>query len=351
MFYLTYRPKTISELDNVRVKERMLKILESKDLPHAFLLVGPKGMGKTSTARIFAKTVNCLNNKFAGKSNSIEPCNECANCTTIASGGSPDVVEQDAASNRGIDEIKKLIGEASYSPMTGKYRVYIIDEAHMITPDALNALLKTLEEPPKTVIFILATTNEEKIPVTIISRCVKIGFGSAQKADLLHMLKRIVKSENISISDPLLELITNYSENSFRDSSKLLEELITQNKLEVGEAKKYLGIRAKGNILKILEKGNLKEAMVWTTEFVENGGNVKRLIEDTLLTLQSQLVAKSTDDADFHQLDFSLKELSQLIKLFHDAYQMLKISPVAELPLELAIVEFYNGRKRIGNSG
>jgi len=347
MFYLTYRPKTINELDNVRVKERMRKILESKDLPHAFLLVGPKGMGKTSTARIFAKAVNCLKNKFAGKSDSIEPCNKCANCTTITSGGSPDVVEQDAASNRGIDEIRKLISEASYSPMSGKYRVYIIDEAHMITPDAFNALLKTLEERPKTVIFILATTNEEKIPVTIISRCVKISFGLAQKADLLHMLKRIIKSEKISVSDFFLEMITNYSENSFRDSSKLLEELITQNKLEVDEAKKYLGIRTKGNILQIIEKEDLKEAMIWTTEFVENGGNVKRLIEDILLTLQNQLVSKSTEDSDFHQLDFTLKELSQLIKLFHDAYQMLKISPVAELPLELAIVEFYNERNQV----
>lgn len=344
MFYLKYRPQTIQELDNSQIRERMSKLLSAKELPHALLFVGPKGMGKTSTARIFAKAVNCDNNIFSGKGSSTEPCNTCANCTTIDKGGSPDVVEQDAASNRGIEEVRKLIREASFSPMSGRYRIYIIDEAHMITPDAFNALLKTLEEPPKSVIFILATTNEEKLPSTIISRCVRFPFGTAQSKDIISMLKRIAKHEKLDLSDELTTLISNYSENSFRDATKLLEELVMQEKLDIKDAQMYLGIRSKGTILELMQKGTLADIMTWIEEFVATGGNVKRLIEDTLNTLRLQLVAKSTGVSAEQDLSFTLKELSQLIRLFHEAYSNLRISPIEALPLELAVVEFYNKR-------
>ena len=159
MFYLKYRPQTIGEIDNTRVKELLRKILESDTLPHAFLFVGQKGTGKTSAARIFAKAINCLNNKFAKKTKSTEPCNECKNCRSIKNSSFTDVLELDAASNRGIEEIKNLIRETAFFPMAGRYRVFIIDEAHMITRDGFNALLKTLEEPPDSAVFILATTN------------------------------------------------------------------------------------------------------------------------------------------------------------------------------------------------
>jgi len=346
MFYLKYRPQTIQELDNSQIRERMTHLLSSKELPHALLFVGPKGMGKTSTARIFAKAVNCDNNIFSGNGTSTEPCNTCANCTTIDSGGSPDVVEQDAASNRGIDEIRKLIRESAFSPMSGRYRIYIIDEAHMITPDAFNALLKTLEEPPKSVIFILATTNEEKLPSTIISRCVRFPFGTAQSKDIVRMLKRIATQEKLKLPDDLMSMISNYSDNSFRDATKLLEELIMQNKLTFDEAQKYLGIRAKGMLLEIMQTGTLAESISWIEEFTKSGGNVKRTIEDTLHTLQNQLVAKSTGATLDKNLSFSLKELSFLIKLFHEAYTTVRISPIEALPLELAVVEFYNAKKR-----
>jgi len=346
MFYLKYRPQTIHELDNTQIRERMTKLLDSKELPHALLFVGPKGMGKTSTARIFAKAVNCDKNIFSGNGTSTEPCNTCANCTTIDNGGSPDVVEQDAASNRGIDEIRKLIRDASFSPMTGRYRIYIIDEAHMITPDAFNALLKTLEEPPKSVIFILATTNEEKLPSTIISRCVRFPFGTAQSKDIVSMLKRIAGHEKLKISEDMLTLISNYSEKSFRDATKLLEELVMQDKLTFDDAQSYLGIRSKGMLLEVMQTGTLAESMSWIEEFTETGGNVKRVIEDSLNTLRLQLVAKSVENTSEQHLSFSLKELSLLIKLFHGAYASLRISPIEALPLELAVVEFYNARKK-----
>src|SRR3989339_93558 len=208
MFYLKYRPKTISELDNTRVRDQLRKILESKDFPHAFLFVGQKGTGKTSAARIFAKAINCL------KRESIEPCNRCVNCLAIASSSFTDVLEMDAASNRGIEEVKNLIRETAFLPMSGRYRVFIIDEAHMITPDGFNALLKTLEEPSPSTIFILATTNMEKLPKTIISRCVKINFGKGKIEDIVSMLKRISYAEKLEYSEDILKLIAHHSESS-----------------------------------------------------------------------------------------------------------------------------------------
>lgn len=345
MFYLKYRPQTIAELDNTQVREKIVNILKTKDIPHALLFVGSKGMGKTSTARIIAKAVNCLENAFADKSDSFEPCNTCSNCTSIDKGSSPDVVEQDAASNRGIDEIRKLIKEASFAPMAGKYRVYIIDEAHMITPDAFNALLKTLEEPPQTVMFILATTNEEKVPTTIISRCVRIPFGQANKADIIHMLDRMTASEKISISAEIKEIIYKYSDNSFRDAAKLLEELILQNKLSPIEAEKYLGVNSKYNLLSLIKNNPLKDSLSWIEEFTSNGGNSKRLIEDILKTLQVQLLLKAGVTTDATDLGYSPIEIARFMKLLHVAYKDLKITPIESLPLEIAVVEFYNLRK------
>jgi DNA polymerase-3 subunit gamma/tau len=345
MYYLTYRPKTISELDNSQVQQKIENLLKSKDIPHAMLFVGPKGMGKTSTARIMAKALNCLENAFAGKGESIEPCNTCSNCLNITTGASPDVVEQDAASNRGIDEIRRLIREAAFAPMTGRYRVYIIDEAHMITTDAFNALLKTLEEPPKTVIFILATTNEEKVPKTIISRCVRIPFGHAKKEDIIHMLKRVAKAEKVTVPEDLDTLIATYSENSFRDAAKLLEELVLQKKLTLVDARNYLGVRARENLLEIMNKEPLSAAISWIEEFSKEGGNIKRHLEDMLQLLKEQLLLKSGVATDTPDIGYSITEITQLMKLLHEAYNSMKFSPIESLPLEIAVVEFYNLRK------
>lgn len=345
MYYLTYRPQTISELDNTQVREKISNLLTSKDIPHAMLFVGSKGMGKTSTARIVAKAVNCLENIFAGKGTSFEPCNQCSNCISIDKGSSPDVVEQDAASNRGIEEVRKLIKESAFAPMTGRYRVYIIDEAHMITPDAFNALLKTLEEPPPTVLFILATTNEEKVPTTIISRCVRIPFGQANRADILHMLERMISKEHLTIGDDIKHIIYKYSDNSFRDAAKLLEELVLQQKLDKEEAEKYLGINSKHNLLILIKTKPLAESLAWIEEFSASGGNIKRMIEDILKILQQQLLLKSGLPSETEDIGFTLGELSRLMKLLHEAYKNLKISPIETLPLEIAIVEFYNLKK------
>ncbi len=347
MFYLKYRPQTIFEIDNTRVKGLLQKILEADSLPHAFIFVGQKGTGKTSAARIFAKAINCLNNKFAKKTKSIEPCNECKNCESIKSSSFTDVIELDAASNRGIEEIKNLIRETAFFPMAGRFRVFIIDEAHMITPDGFNALLKTLEEPPASAVFILATTNLEKVPKTVTSRCVKVNFGKARKEDLIEMLKRILKKENKEYERSILELIATHAESSFRDAAKILEELVFQKISHKEEAEKFLGIRGKSNILEIIESNDAKKTLQWIEEFNDAGGDFKGLIEDILDQLRELLLAKKGAIQDSELVTkLSTQEIMLLIKLLMDAYQSLRSTPIESLPLEIALVEFYNKRKK-----
>lgn len=343
MFYLKYRPHTIDEIDNAKVREIISKILASKSLPHAFLFVGQKGTGKTSTARIFAKSINCPN--IPNRLHLPNPCNHCKNCLAIDNSSSPDVIELDAASNRGINEIKELIKEASFSPMMGSFRVFIIDEAHMITGDGFNALLKTLEEPPKTVIFILATTNLEKLPKTIVSRCLMINFGRALKSDVKNMLKRIIANERLVVNEKVIDIIASHSERSFRDAAKLLEELVIQNKLNYEQAKEYLGIRSKESLLQILSEKDIKEAIVWVEEFSQIGGSIKNLIEELLEELRLLLLKKNglvIDDA--LPINFSLSQITFLMKSFNEAYYLLRSSPIESLPLEIAVVEFYNNK-------
>ncbi len=348
MFYLTYRPRKIEEIDNSPAQKTIEGILQSKQIPHALLLVGQKGTGKTSTARILAKSINCLENLFAKKGSSIEPCNTCKNCLSIDKGASSDVVEMDAASHRGIDDVRSLIKEASLLPMYGRYRVFIIDEAHMITNDAFNALLKTLEEPPSTVVFVLATTNQEKLPLTIQSRCVIINFRKAKKPDIVKMLKRVSSAEKLTVEPKLLDLIASHSEDSFRDAAKLLEELAIQKKLTVSEGKTYLGILGKEQLLEVVDKKSLKESLLWIDEFSKAGGNVKYLIEQILEELRVLLLAKNgimKEDEEPLPVTFSMVELSRLIKLFQEAYNNLKNTPVETIPLEIAVVDFYNTGK------
>jgi DNA polymerase-3 subunit gamma/tau len=177
VFYRKYRPQKIEELDSASVRENLYSIFSKGNYPHAFLFTGPKGLGKTSAARIVAKIVNC-EKKAKGK---IEPCNKCDQCQSIASGSNLDVLEIDGASNRGIDEIRDLREKIKLAPFKASKKVYIIDEVHMLTTEAFNALLKTLEEPPAHVLFILCTTEQHKVPATIASRCFRINFTRANR--------------------------------------------------------------------------------------------------------------------------------------------------------------------------
>jgi len=345
MYYLKYRPHTVSDLDNLAPAETIRTILKSKSLPHAFLFIGHKGTGKTSAARIFAKAVNCLANVYAGKGESIEPCNLCSNCKSIDKSSFSDVTEMDAASNRGINEVKELIRETSLMPMAGKYRVYIIDEAHMITNDGFNALLKTLEEPPETVLFILATTNLEKVPKTIQSRCVLVQFGSAKIDEIVHMLKRIKEGEKLSISDEALTIIAHHCDLSFRDGAKILEEIAMSGNTDVPSILAKIGIRSK---VVLYEKINNKDAqgiLSWIKEFGISGGNITLLIEELLSDLQNHLLSLHKIPGNSSTLSYSLKETIVLMKLINEAYGLIKISPFPAIPLQVALLEYCDKMK------
>src|SRR3989338_912041 len=228
--YLKYRPQTLDELDSEGARETLKKIVSSGNIPHAFLFSGPKGIGKTSAARILAKIVNCESRTPALRGpGKFEPCNQCGQCISISKGTNVDVIELDAASHRGIDYVRTLRDAVKLAPANSRKKVYIIDEAHMLTTEASNALLKTLEEPPEHVMFILATTNPEKLIDTIRSRTTNIVFKKASNQEIFERLDKVLTNEKIEFEKEALESIAEASEGSFRDSLKILDQILAEN--------------------------------------------------------------------------------------------------------------------------
>ena len=220
--YRKYRPKNFEEVAGQKEIVKTIKTsLRNGKTSHAYLFTGPRGVGKTTLARLIAKGVNCLENGITD-----EPCNRCENCLAINNGTFLDMVEIDAASNRGIDEIRQLKEKINYQPVKGRKKIYIIDEVHMLTKEAFNALLKTLEEPPEHVIFILATTEADKILPTIISRCQRYDFKTLSLNDMKEQLRFIGKNEGVDIPDDVLELIYESSGGSVRDAVSILERIM-----------------------------------------------------------------------------------------------------------------------------
>ena len=239
VFYRKWRPQTLSEVvGQDPVTQTLRHAVETARIAHAYLFCGPRGTGKTSTARILAKAVNCPD--VAGG----EPCNACDTCRSVADGRALDVIEIDAASNRGIDEIRSLREKANYAPSLARYKVYIIDEVHMLTEAACNALLKTLEEPPPHVIFVLATTEAHKVLPTIVSRCQRFNFHRLRQSDIVDKLKLICKKEKIHIEPSSLELIARAATGSLRDAENILQQMIAYygNRIEIGQIQAELGM-------------------------------------------------------------------------------------------------------------
>jgi len=341
MYYLKYRPQTLAQIDNEKRRENLAKIFAKKTIPHAFLFAGPKGTGKTSTARIIAKILNCQQRE------GIEPCNKCQACRAITQNTFLDVHELDGASSRGIDDIRALCESVNYAPIQGKYKIYIIDEVHMLTKEAFNALLKTLEEPPERVVFILATTEAHKLPETIASRCLTISFAKATISEIEHSLKRIVEGEKLQVEAPVLNLIAQNSQGSFRDGAKLLEMAASTTDLSI----EAVSLLIKNNslaeptlLLKHLLKKEPDKALAFLAKYEKQGLDCLWLIEvllqetQNLLLFQKKLVEHSSLDKLAEKV--SPTELSLLSKILLEAYKLTKNSPVEALPLMIAIVEF-----------
>lgn len=339
-FYLKYRPQKIDELDILEVRESLGRIVASGKIPHAFLFSGPKGTGKTSAARIIAKIVNC-----EGKA---PPCNKCSQCTSINKGSNIDVVELDAASHRGIEDVRLLRDAVKLSPAKAKKKVYIIDEVHMLTLEASNALLKTLEEPPEHVIFILATTNPEKLIDTVRSRTTNIAFRKATPQEIVRSLSRVVKGEKMKIKSESLEQIAAASGGSFRDGVKILEQLaLEKRKLDPKSVGEFL-FQTKdiniGELIKIIVAKNTKAALTEVERILGRGVTMNNLTESLLISFRESLLGKMGIGED------SLKELGKeeilaLIKLFSRAATETKNAVLEQLPLEIAIVEWCEGSK------
>ncbi|MBI2028853.1 DNA polymerase III subunit gamma/tau [Candidatus Gottesmanbacteria bacterium] len=339
-YYLKYRPQKVSDLDSEDIRLQFSEMFSKKNFPHAFLFTGSKGIGKTSTARIVAKIINCEKRSFSkSKGEFIEPCNKCEMCTSITKGNSLDVMEIDAASNRGIDEMRSLREKISLAPSHASYKVYIIDEVHMLTTEAFNALLKTLEEPPQHVIFILCTTEIHKIPDTISSRCTVVVFKKASETELLNSLQRVVQGEKIKIENDALKLIAQFSDGSFRDGVKTLEHLVLRNNtsLTAEVVKKTImsgDINEKDLINLILNK-KAKEALSIIQKSAESGIDPRQLNHQLLNELRTKLIMEvQTKNGS------NVTDIAKLIKLLTRAEGEIKYSPIGQLPIELAIVEY-----------
>ncbi len=337
-FYRTYRPQRIDGLDNVRVREQLLSLLskDRKDLPHAYLLTGPKGSGKTTTARILAKLYNCT--KLSKKTG---PCGECEQCTSIANGTNMDVLEIDAASNRGIDEIRELRDRIALAPSSGTYKVYIIDEVHMLTTEAFNALLKTLEEPPKHAIFILATTDPHKIPATIQSRCVGIPFAKASKEEIQSALLKIVEKEKLKLDEETLTYIASISEGAFRDAVKILEQASflkgSINKKAIADLLSNSDSSVCDAFLFAVLNKDEHKALELIDSLVAEGKDIRTFVSDALRRLQALLVASIQEGST---MQWHAADVRELVQHCMTAYGQMKLSPIPELPLQLAVMEF-----------
>ena len=294
--YRTYRPMTFDEVAGQKhIVQTLKNALRENKIAHAYLFCGPRGTGKTTMARIFAKALNC-ENEFGN------PCNHCENCVAITEGRHPDVIEIDAASNRGIDDIRDLVSKVKYSPILGRYKVYIIDEVHMMTNEAFNALLKTLEEPPENVVFILATTEPYKLMPTILSRCQRYDFTKVSDGDIYNRLFDILQNENIQIEEDALTMLVSLADGGVRDALSMLDQAIAYcgNNITLKAIQDLYGLSSKQEKIDLLMYANNKDFLKLSNaikQLVENGVDIKRLTNELLEVLKDLLIYQTTKDA------------------------------------------------------
>lgn len=360
-FYRKYRPKKLGDLLGQEANVEVLKNAARQNrIGHAYLLHGPRGTGKTTTARLIAKLLNCERRLKDEKFRALgEPCGECGACLEIDGGNAFDLVEIDAASNRGIDEIRNLKESIGITPARGQYKVYIIDEAHMLTGAAWNALLKTLEEPPKHAVIILATTEYEKVPATITSRTQRFLFRKLPKTKIIEKLRVIARAEKIKIDDAALELIAAASEGSFRDAESLLDQLSsTEHNIDLAGAEHLtgrVGLKKVDALAERILERDMEKSLEYLGEMNEEGHNVVQLVKDLIHYLRKILALRADPRLErFLSAELTneeigrIKELGELmspeeqikiIKSLIRAYSEMRYSPLLTIPLEIAFVE------------
>src|SRR5918994_1705536 len=354
--YRKYRPQSFDSEELVG-QEHIVRTLQNavrlNKVAHAYLFSGPRGTGKTTTARVLAKAINCLQDDP-----SLRPCNACANCLAINAGASPDIVEIDAASNRGIDDIRDLRERVRYAPAQLRSKVYIIDESHQITGAAANAFLKTLEEPPAHTRFILATTDPEELLPTIVSRCQRFDFRRVSADDIVRRLQTVASLEGVSVDSDALRLIARHATGSLRDALGLFEQLAlgsavspeapSSESISAADVTAALGLSRNDRIEELvaaLGRRDAGQALRVVQDAVDDGEDPRQLNRQLLAYLRLLLIERSggTGDADARARElagmFSLSELAGLARRFGEIDFAIKHAPYPQLPLEVALVE------------
>ena len=351
--YREWRPRNFEDVVGQEPITTTLKnqILNNR-ISHAYLFSGTRGTGKTSTAKVMAKALNCLDLKDG------EPCNECTMCIKINQGLAIDVTELDAASNNGIDRIRDIIEDAKYPPQEGRFKVYIMDEVHMLSMGAVNAFLKTLEEPPANVIFILATTDPQKLPITILSRCQRFDFKRISSINISERLRKIITAQGVLADDKSLDLISRVSDGAMRDALSILDQAIAMGdgKVEYDDLISMLGLVTNEHLFSITAsviERNIEKAMTTIENIVFAGKDVGLFIKDLVVHFRNLLMMKVTNNPE-EVLDMSLENITLIkeqgsrirveeimrdIRILQEAENNARISKQTRLYLELAIIK------------